>query len=48
MGDCPQHRSPLSEIWKGSYNGAEVALKVISVSPDDPNLQRMKKVSIEY
>ena len=46
-GEIPkyQHRSGVTEIWKGWYNGDVVALKVLRVSRDDSQMQRIKSVS---
>ena len=46
-GEIPKHqrRSGVTEIWKGLHNGDVVALKVLRVSRDDPQMQRIKSVS---
>lgn len=45
-GTCAQRISRVTEIWKGRYQGEEVALKIIRVSKaqDDPEAQRSKSV----
>jgi len=35
----------VTEIWKGRYNGDVVALKVLRVPRDDPQMQGIKSVS---
>ena len=46
-GDHPQNisKAKTTEIWKGRYKGGEVALKVLKVPRDDPQIQRAKSVS---
>ena len=45
-GDCAQRISQVTEIWKGRYKDEVVALKVLRVPRDDPQVQRTKSVSI--
>ena len=45
-GDYPKHHSTVTEIWKGKYQGEEVALKVLRVDRDEANIHRMKSVSV--
>ena len=35
QGDRAQRTSQVTEIWKGTYNGEEVALKLLRLSQDD-------------
>lgn len=44
-GAYPQRASRVSEIWKGKYQGEEVALKVLRVLRGDPDIHRMTSVS---
>ena len=46
-GEIPkyQHRSGVTDFWKGWYKGDVVALKVLRVSRDDSQMQRIKSVS---
>ena len=47
-GDIPKYRHPTgaTEIWKGKYKGDVVALKVLRVPKDDPQMQGIKSVSM--
>ena len=45
-GDNPQHRTLMTEIWKGRYNNEVIALKILRVPRDDPQIQRTKSVSV--
>lgn len=44
-GERAQRNSKVTEIWKGKCNGEVVALKVLRVPRDDPQVQRTKTVS---
>lgn len=44
-GDHAQHITLVTEIWKGRYNNEVVALKILRVPRDDPQIQRTKSVS---
>ena len=46
-GDIPKYRhsTGVTEIWKGQYNGDVVALKVLRIPRDDPQMQGIKSVS---
>lgn len=41
-GDCPRYQSNVTEIWKGRYRGQSVALKILRVSQDNPEIPRTK------
>jgi len=45
-GDCAQRISQVTEVWKGRYKDEVVALKVLRVPRDDPQVQRTKSVSM--
>ena len=47
-GEIPEyrHRSGVTEIWKGRHNGDIVALKVLRVARDCPQMQKIKTVSM--
>ena len=45
-GDNPQHRTLVTEIWKGGYNGGVVALKILRVPQDNTQIHRIKSVSV--
>lgn len=45
-GDCAYSRSDVTEIWKGRYRGEFVALKILRVSQDNPEIPRAKSVRI--
>jgi hypothetical protein len=38
----------MAEIWKGKYKGEEVALKVLRVSRDNPDVMKAKSVSVSH
>lgn len=44
--DRAQRISQVTEIWKGKYNDEVVALKVLRVPRDSPQVRRTKSVSI--
>ena len=48
QGDCAQHISRLTEIWKGIYSGEVVALKVLRLCQADPYIQMAKQVGMSY
>ncbi|KAF9785750.1 hypothetical protein BJ322DRAFT_737526 [Thelephora terrestris] len=41
-GSKPQSISRVTEIWKGGHKGEEVAVKILRVSLDNPEVQRTK------
>lgn len=45
-GGCAYTKSDITEIWKGIYRGEFVALKILRVSQDNPEIQRTKSVRI--
>ena len=45
-GNHPQHVTLETEIWKGRYNNEVVALKILRVPRDDPQIQKVKSVSV--
>ena len=44
QGDQAKRVSQMTEIWKGTYDGEVVALKVLRLSRDDPDIQVAQKV----
>ena len=44
-GDRAQHISQIIDIWKGRYNDEVVALKVLRVPREDPQVGKIKSVS---
>jgi len=44
-GDHPQYVSNVAEIWKGRYKDKVVALKILKVSHQDPQILGFKRVS---
>ena len=48
QGGQAQHVSPMTEIWKGMYDGGVVALKVLRLSQGDPDIKAAKHVSVLY
>ena len=47
-GGHAQCLSQVTEIWKGTWDGKVVALKILRLPRDDPNLQGTKSVSTSY
>ena len=47
-GGHAQCLSQVTEIWKGTWDGKVVALKVLKVPRGDPGLQKTKSVSTPY
>ena len=45
-GDYSKHISKVIEVWKGRYKNEVVALKVFKVSPQDPHISKLKRVSM--
>ena len=45
LGDGAQCASRVTEIWKGMYNGEVVALKILKLSGDNPEIELAKRVS---
>lgn len=41
----PRRNSQVSEIWKGAYDGKEVALKVIKISQDASHTEKRVSTS---
>ena len=48
QGGQAQRVSPMTEIWKGMYDGGAVALKVLRLSQGDPDIKAAKHVSVLY
>ena len=44
-GEFAQRNSTVAGVWRGRYDGKVVALKVLRVSQNDPDRQRIKSVS---
>jgi len=44
-GDHSQHVSQAIEIWKGGYKGEVVALKVLKISRQNPDISEFTRVS---
>ena len=47
-GNHAQHITVVTEIWKGRYNNEVVALKILRMARDDPQIQRTKSVSVSH
>ena len=46
LGDDAHHASQVIDLWKGMYNDEVVALKILRVPQDGPQVPRVKSVSM--